>query len=408
VVVIAEHVLKIAPSAIEPTVSGPTATAKPDSASASDNLTTPSSQRTSVDIRGAALAVIAVLASVFALRWASAVIIPLMVGLTVSYALNPAVDALEHLRLPRALGAALVLALVFGATGWTLYRVSSEAGALIESLPETAKKVKSILLTNRGPSESAIEKVQRTAMELEVAAQADTSPPTQTRKGVTRVQIERPQLNLQDYLWTGTVGLATFMGQAVSMLFIAYFLLVAGDTFRRKMVKITGPTFAKKKVTVQAMNEITAQIQRHLLVQVLMSLIVGVSTWAAFWALRVEHPEVWGVAACLLNFIPYIGSLAITGASVMVGFVQFGTLDMALWIGGVSMLLHAITGYLVAPWLTSRTSRLNPVSVFVGVLAFGWLWGAWGLLLGVPILMMVKAICDRVEDFQPVGELLGR
>jgi predicted PurR-regulated permease PerM len=366
------------------------------------------SERAPIDIRSAALAVIAVLASVFALRWASAVIIPLMVGLMVSYALNPAVDALQRLRLPRAVGAALVLALVFGATGWTLYRVSSEAGALIESLPETAKKVKSILLASRGPSESAIEKMQRTATELQVAAQPDTAPPTQTRKGVRRVQIERPQLNLQDYLWTGTVGLATFMGQAVSMLFIAYFLLVAGDTFRRKMVKITGPTIAKKKVTVQAMNQITAQIQRHLLVQVLMSLIVGVSTWAAFWALRVEHPEVWGVAACLLNFIPYIGSLAITGASVMVGFVQFGTLDMALWIGGVSMLLHAITGYLVAPWLTSRTSRLNPVSVFVGVLAFGWLWGAWGLLLGVPILMMVKAICDRVEDFQPVGELLGR
>ena len=174
------------------------------------------------------------------------------------------------------------------------------------------------------------------------------------------------------------------------------------------MVKLTGPTLAKKKVTLQAMNEITAQIQRHLLVQVLMSFIVGISTWAAFWALGVEHPEVWGVASFLLNFVPYIGSLAITGASILVGFIQFGSVDMALWVGGVSVVLHAITGYLVAPWLTSRTSRLNPVSVFVGVLAFGWLWGAWGLLLGVPILMMVKAVCDRVEGFQSVGELLGR
>ena len=368
----------------------------------------PAVEKSAVDIRSASLAVIAVLASIFALRWASAVIIPVMLGLTVSYALKPAVDALQRWGVHRALGAGLVMGLVFGSVGWTLYRVSSEAGTLIESLPDAAKKVKSVWLTSQGRSESAIAKVQRAAAQLEGAAQPDNVPAAVTRKGVTRVQIERPQFDIQDYLWTGTVGLATSIGQGVSVLFIAYFLLVSGDTFRRKMVKLTGPSLAKKKVTLQAMNEITAQIQRHLLVQVLMSLIVGVSTWLAFWALGVEHPEVWGVASFALNFVPYIGSLAITGASVLVGFIQFGNLDMALWIGGVSMALHAVTGYLVAPWLTSRTSRLNPVSVFVGVLAFGWLWGAWGLLLGVPILMMVKAVCDRVEDFQSVGELMGR
>ena len=368
----------------------------------------PAVEKSAVDIRSASLAVIAVLASIFALRWASAVIIPVMLGLTVSYALKPAVDALQRWGVHRALGAALVMGLVFGSVGWTLYRVSSEAGTLIESLPDAAKKVKSVWLTSQGRSESAIAKVQRAAAQLEGAAQPDNVPAAVTRKGVTRVQIERPQFDIQDYLWTGTVGLATSIGQGVSVLFIAYFLLVSGDTFRRKMVKLTGPSLAKKKVTLQAMNEITAQIQRHLLVQVLMSLIVGVSTWLAFWALGVEHPEVWGVASFALNFVPYIGSLAITGAAVLVGFIQFGNLDMALWIGGVSMALHAVTGYLVAPWLTSRTSRLNPVSVFVGVLAFGWLWGAWGLLLGVPILMMVKAVCDRVEDFQSVGELMGR
>ena len=368
----------------------------------------PAVEKSAVDIRSASLAVIAVLASIFALRWASAVIIPVMLGLTVSYALKPAVDALQRWGVHRALGAALVMGLVFGSVGWTLYRVSSEAGTLIESLPDAAKKVKSVWLTSQGRSESAIAKVQRAAAQLEGAAQPDNVPAAVTRKGVTRVQIERPQFDIQDYLWTGTVGLATSIGQGVSVLFIAYFLLVSGDTFRRKMVKLTGPSLAKKKVTLQAMNEITAQIQRHLLVQVLMSLIVGVSTWLAFWALGVEHPEVWGVASFALNFVPYIGSLAITGAAVLVGFIQFGNLDMALWTGGVSMALHAVTGYLVAPWLTSRTSRLNPVSVFVGVLAFGWLWGAWGLLLGVPILMMVKAVCDRVEDFQSVGELMGR
>ena len=80
---------------------------------------------------------------------------------------------------------------------------------------------------------------------------------------------------------------------------------------------------------------------------------------------------------------------------------------MGLAAGGVSLVLHTVSGYLITPWLTSRASRMNAVTVFVGVLAFGWLWGAWGLVLGVPILMMVKAVCDRVDDLKPIGELLG-
>ncbi len=63
--------------------------------------------------------------------------------------------------------------------------------------------------------------------------------------------------------------------------------------------------------------------------------------------------------------------------------------------------------FALTPWLASRTNKMNPVAVFVGVLAWGWLWGVWGLLLGVPILVAIKAICDRVDDLKPVGEFLG-
>jgi predicted PurR-regulated permease PerM len=221
------------------------------------------------------------------------------------------------------------------------------------------------------------------------------------------VQIERPKFNIKDYFWTGTLGLMASLGQATVVLFITFFLLASGDTFRRKMVKLAGPTFAKKKITVQALDEITDQIQRYLLVQVLTSIVVGIATGLAFLAIGVQHAAVWGVAACVLNFIPYLGSVVITAGSALVGFLQFGSVDMALLVAGVSLVLHTISGYLLTPWLTSRASRMNAVAVFVGVLAFGWLWGVWGLLLGVPILLMVKAVCDRVDDLKPIGELLG-
>ena len=136
-------------------------------------------------------------------------------------------------------------------------------------------------------------------------------------------------------------------------------------------------------------------------------MLVGVATGLAFWYMGLEHAMVWGIAAGVLNLIPYIGALVLTAAASLSGLLQFDSLDQAMLVGAVSMGIHIVSGYIITPWLTSRASRMSPVVVFVGVLAWGWLWGMWGLLLGIPILMVVKAVCDRVEDLKPIGELLG-
>jgi predicted PurR-regulated permease PerM len=172
-------------------------------------------------------------------------------------------------------------------------------------------------------------------------------------------------------------------------------------------VKIAGSTFSEKKLTVQALDEITEQIQRYLLVQVFTSLLVALATWLAFLWIGVQHAAAWGLVAGVLNFVPYFGSIVFTAVAATVGLMQFGTIESALLIAGVSLGLHSVSGYMLTPWLTSRTSSMSAVTVFVGVLAWGWLWGLWGVLLGVPILMAVKAVCDRIDGLKPVGELLG-
>jgi predicted PurR-regulated permease PerM len=224
---------------------------------------------------------------------------------------------------------------------------------------------------------------------------------------VTKVQIERPRFNVNDYLWPSALGLVAAAGQATVVVFVTFFLLLSGDSFRRKMVKIAGPTFHQKKLTLQALDEIDRQIQRYLLVQVCTSALVGVATGLAFVWIGVEHAAVWGVLAFALSFIPYLGSVVATGGSALMGFVQFGSFEMALLIGGVVLIINGIEGGLLTPWLTSRAGRMNPVVVFAGVLAWGWIWGLWGLFLGVPILMAIKTVCDRVDDLKAVGELLG-
>jgi len=360
-----------------------------------------------IDVRSASLGVLAVLACVFTLKWASAVFIPLLLGLMISYALSPIVNRLHHFRIPRAVSAAVLLLGILGGTGSLLYSLSDEAASLIETLPEAAQKLRMSLRGPRQAPPGSIENVQKAAAELERAAALGTAPDTPSRSGVTRVVVERPRFTINDYLWTGTLGLIALAGQTLMVFLIAYFLLATGDSFRRKMVRLAGPRMSQKRITLEALDEITGQIQRYLLVQLLTSVIVGVATWLVFARIGLQHAAVWGVVAAVTNLVPYLGAVIIGVGSAAVGFMQFGTLDMAFLVGGASFFIHSVVGYVLTPWLTGRAGRMNPVTVFVGVLAWGWLWGVPGLLLGVPILMVVKAVCDRVDDLKPIGELLG-
>ena len=397
-----------------------------------------------VSIRSVSLVVLAVFAGIFVLHWAKAVFVPVMLALLFSYALSPMVNWLESRHVPRWLSAGLILAGIFIAIALATYSLRHEAAELIEEMPVAIQKFRQAIKTSSsGGGPSALESMQKAAEQLEQAAQesaVDTANPnvpaapgnttvnktpggtvvttttvngsssvvTTPPRGTVRVVVDSaPRFNIQSYLWTGTLGLATAVAQSMVVLFLTYFLMISGDAFRRKLLKLAGPSLSSKKITLQALNEITLQIQRYLQVQVLISALVGVLTWLALAALGLSNAAVWGIAAGVLNLIPYVGGLVTAVGSALVAFLQFGSINMAVAVGGVSVFIHTIVGNLLAPWLTSRTSQLNPVSVFIGLLAWGWLWGVWGLLLGIPILMMVKAVCDRVDELKPVGELLG-
>lgn len=361
-----------------------------------------------IPARSVSLAIIAILASVYALHWAAAVVVPLLLGVMGSYALEPVVRRMVQVGLPRMVSAVLLVVGGLVCMAGTSYTFSDDAASIVESLPGAAQKLRRALSNPQTRvGGDTIDKLQKAATELERAAAdgAGSTPPL--ARGVTKVQVERAAFNIKDYLLPGTMGLATAVGQAVVVVFVTFFLLSSGDTFRRKLVRIAGPTFAQKKLTLQALDEINLQIQRYLLMQVFTSALVGIATWLVFWWIGVERAAVWGVVAFVLNFIPYFGQIIFTGAAALMGFVQFGSFEIAALIGGAALVINSIEGYVLTPWLTGRAARMNSVAIFVGVLAWGWLWGVWGLFLGVPILMVIKAVCDRVDDLKAVGELLG-
>jgi predicted PurR-regulated permease PerM len=359
-----------------------------------------------LDIRNVALTVIAVLVAVFMLQYLQKVFIPVVLGVLISYVLEPSVNALAKRGLPRMIGAAVMIALLCGGLGFGAYTLSDEALEIVQSMPDAARKLANRARVHRRGSDSALQKVQDAATQIDKAAASAAEPPPAPGQ-VQRVQVIQPPFNATEYLWSGGIGLLWLAGQFAMVLFLVYFLLVTGDLYKRKVVKIAGPTLGEKKLTVQIMDDINRQIGTFLRVQVLTSAIVAVATALALWWFGVEQYVIWGLLAGIFNSIPYLGPVVVTGGLAVVTFLQFDDLLKTASVCGVALAITSLEGWLLTPVLMSRAAQMNPVAIFVGLLFWSWVWGIWGTILAVPMLMMVKAVCDRIEDLQPVGELLG-
>jgi predicted PurR-regulated permease PerM len=169
------------------------------------------------------------------------------------------------------------------------------------------------------------------------------------KSAVTRVAIERPAFNIRDYLWNGTVGLVAAAGQLMLVGFLTFFTLGSGDMFRRKLVRLAGSSFEKKKITLHVLDDITSYIERYLMAQILTSALVGIATGVAFALLGLDNAAVWGVIAAVTNLIPYLGSLAVMAAAGTAAFLQFGTLGSTSMVLGASLLIHTLVGNLLLP-----------------------------------------------------------
>jgi predicted PurR-regulated permease PerM len=358
-----------------------------------------------VDVRNLALTVIAVLAIVLVLQLMQSVLIPIVLGILISYALSPLVKGLSRIYVPRVLGAFLALSLLVGLLGFGVWAFSDDAMAIVRDVPTTARSIRAKISAARNrPSDSALQQVQEAAKEIDKAVVESADPPPSK---VQQVEIVDPGFRATDYLRMGGAGLLGFGGQFAIILFLVFFLLVTDDLYKRKLVKIAGPTLTKKKVTVQILDEINRQIESFIKVQVLTSVIVGVATGAALWWFGVDHFVIWGLLAGIFNSVPYLGPIIVSGGLAVVAYMQFDDMVRALYVAGVAMVITSLEGFLLTPTLMGRAAQMNPVAIFIGLLFWSWVWGIWGTILAVPMLMMLKAVCDHVEDLQSVGELLG-
>jgi predicted PurR-regulated permease PerM len=365
-----------------------------------------------VNARGMALGILATVAFVFALQWAKNFLVPLLLGIFIAYTLSPVVRWLERWHVKRAIGATLVTAAILVGMALTIQRVQGEFFNIIDELPSLTHKVTKLLMQASDGQPSTIQQVQAAAAEIEQAASNAGSDARRAmqKKSAQASAAASPggsNFRVMDWLLAGSVGLASFISQATMVIFLVFFLLLAGDTFKRKLVKLTGPSLSRKKVTVHILEDINSSIQNYMFMLLVTNTLLALLMWGVLRMVGLENAGAWAIFAGVAHIMPYFGPLLITSATGLVAFLQFESLRMVILVAGASLAIATLVGMVVTTWMTGKIAKMNPAAVFVSLLFWGWLWGMWGLLLGVPVVVVIKVVAERVEGMEVVAELLG-
>jgi predicted PurR-regulated permease PerM len=364
--------------------------------------------RVSMDVRGLALAIVTTVVAVFALQWAEKFFIPLLLGIIIAYTLNPLVVWLERIKIPRVVGTSIVMLVVLCGGAFVTISLRGQIQTILDQLPAAAGKLSVALRSMREGQPNTMQKVQAAARELDKATSQAADIHSEPKQPATHIVIDQPTFKLGDYLMAGSMGMFGFISQSAMVVILVFFLLLAGDTFKRKLVRLTGPSLSDKKITVHILDDIDVSIQRYMFTLLVANVLLALLTWTVFRWIGLDNAGGWAIAAGVLHVIPYLGPALIAVATGMVGFMQFESFWMALVVSGSSLAIATFVGIFVVTWMTGQIAKMNAVAIFISLLFWGWLWGVWGLLLAIPIIGIVKVVSQHIEELHPLAELLKK
>jgi predicted PurR-regulated permease PerM len=354
-----------------------------------------------------ALWILATLALLGSLRIASGLLIPIVLAVLASLALEPVVAWLVRRGLPRLVAAALVIGVLVGGLGWGAYTLKDNILDAVEALPAAVQRAREMVeqaLDKTGMTPDATQPAQSSPSRPDTAGSSrnPASPSSPPSAGEVPAQVMSGAASAAQRAGQSVVAL---LGNLMVIVFLMFFLLYAGPETCNRIVALSR-NGEKRRVVATILTEVNTQIQRFLLVRLVTSAIVAAATWAVLAWMGTENAVVWAVLAGVFNSIPYFGPVIVSGGLFVVGLVQGGTAD-AIRMSAAALAITSLEGWLLTPPLMGRAERMNVLSVFLGLLIWTWLWGAWGTLLAVPMLAVVKSVADRVEGLRPLGRLMA-
>jgi predicted PurR-regulated permease PerM len=344
-----------------------------------------------LDVRSIALSGLFLLAVFGTLYVARSVFMPIVLALLLSFLLAPLVSGLARLHLPTPLGAAIVLLAILAVVGYGAYWLSGPAAGWMEQIPQSFERLETKFRTMK----ESVTEISQATQQVEALAKGgqEQGPPV--------VEIKRPPL-------IGTLFNQTLEAGAVIVvtIILLYFLLASGNLFLQKLVRVL-PRFKDKRTAVTIVHQVEKDVSLYLLTVTMTNAGLGIAVGMAMYGLGMPNPVLWGVMVGCFNFIPYLGDIASTIVLTLVASLTFDQLGRILLVPAVFFALTSLEGMIVTPLVVGNRLSLNPVAIFIWLLLWGWLWGIPGTLLAVPLLAVIKIICDNIAPLTPIGEFLG-
>ena len=323
-----------------------------------------------------AIWILAAVAMIWFLREARDLLIPIALGVLISYALEPIVGWLERRGVARPLGAGLVMLTILSASAAAVYAFRDDAASVIREAPRAMERLRETMAAEIGIDAGA--------------ARGNTAAPSSATDAS----------NLR--------GLASVGVQVLVVFFLIFFLLISTPRFHQRLLDFASSDAGERRTAASVFAEINTQIQRYLLVLLVTAVMVGALTWAVLAWQKVEHAAMWGILAGILNSIPYFGPVIVCGGLFVVGLIQDGGMSQALQISGAALLITSLEGWLVTPALMGKAEKMSVLAVFIGLVVWIWLWGEWGTILAVPMLAVIKSVCDHIDGLKRFGRLMAR
>jgi predicted PurR-regulated permease PerM len=321
--------------------------------------------------------------------YAAGVVITLLLSILLAYFLDPAVEFLEKMRVPRTIGAmvmVLILIAVLIAAGYGLWTRTADFAS-------NWPRYSGVLRSAAGAVNNKIKGIE--GQVSQIAPEQNTAPAAPVPEtSIVRTLIMR-----------GIGSLYALVLEATFMPFLVFFMLAG----KREVWHGTLQLFpASRRTQVKETLEDLREVLRDYLVGMsLVTLVVIAASSLFFWMLDLEYPILAGIVSGLLNMVPYIGAVMAWLPAFMIALAKWKTLGPFVGIAIGLLSIHVIALNFIAPQLVGRRVRLNAVAITIALLFWGWVWGGMGLLLAIPITAALRVICDHTESWKPIGRWLS-
>jgi predicted PurR-regulated permease PerM len=329
----------------------------------------------------------------FALKAGAEFFLPLTAALVIAVALVPALEWLERRRVPSSLAAGLCvigfILLVNGALALIIVPASGWFLRLPDRLPQIRETLAPLIDFYANLQHFVDNALQSFA--------------TGTASQARAVAIETPS-SLLDYLSTSAPAAAVQTFFAILMIF---FFLAGWTRLRSDAIRSRG-SFNSAMTMARVIQNVVDATSAYISTIVFINVVLGLAVALLLWMLGMPSPLMWGGIVALCNFVPYVGPLIASGLLVLGGLMTFDQVGIALLPAVMQIALHSVEANFITPMVLGRRLTINPLLILVSLSFWGWIWGAPGAFLAVPILIVVQTIIASIHAAEPRAPVADR